>query len=249
MKKILSLILLLPLFIYAGTTGKLAGTIKDAQTGEPLVGANVIIEGTSFGAATNVNGEYVILNISPGRYDVKFSFIGYETVVVQNVEIIVDQTTLLPVELNSQTIQVDEIVVTARTPLIQKDVTSSISVITREEIDALPVSTFTELLSLQAGVTGSGSNLHVRGGRSNEVAYMIDGTIVVDPLLGGLATDINNDAIQEMSLLSGTFNAEYGNALSGVVNVVTREPGNRFRGNVLYKMTKVGIEASSNDLN
>ena len=245
MKKILSLILLLPLFIYAGTTGKLAGTIKDAQTGEPLVGANVIIEGTSFGAATNVNGEYVILNISPGRYDVKFSFIGYETVVVQNVAIIVDQTTLLPVELNSQTIQVDEIVVTARTPLIQKDVTSSISVITREEIDALPVSTFTELLSLQAGVTGSGSNLHVRGGRSNEVAYMIDGTIVVDPLLGGLATDINNDAIQEMSLLSGTFNAKYGNALSGVVNIVTRDGADKFSAKLEARTSEFGVDRYS----
>ena len=67
MKKILLLILLLPICIYSGTTGKLSGTIKDAQTGEPLVGANVIIEGTNFGAATNVNGEYVILNISPGK--------------------------------------------------------------------------------------------------------------------------------------------------------------------------------------
>lgn len=245
MKKILSLILLLPFFINAGTTGKLAGTIKDAQTGEPLVGANVIIEGTNFGAATNLNGEYVILNISPGRYNVKFSFIGYETVVVENVAIVVDQTTLLPVNLNSKTIQVDEIVVTARTPLIQKDVTSSISVITREEIDALPVSTFTELLSLQAGVSGSGSNLHIRGGRSNEVAYMIDGTIVVDPLLGGLATDINNDAIQEMSLLSGTFNAEYGNALSGVVNIVTRDGADKFSAKLEARTSEFGVERYS----
>ncbi|MCZ7610205.1 MAG: TonB-dependent receptor [Ignavibacterium sp.] len=242
MKKIISLILLLPFFIYAGTTGKLAGTIKDAQTGEPLVGANVIIEGTNFGAATNLNGEYVILNISPGRYNVKFSFIGYETIAIQNVIIVVDQTTLLQIELNPQTIQVDEIVVTARTPLIQKDVTGSISVITREEIDALPVSTFTELLSLQAGVTGSGSNLHVRGGRSNEVAYMIDGTIVVDPLLGGLATDINNDAIQEMSLLSGTFNAEYGNALSGVVNIVTRDGADKFSAKLEARTSEFGVD-------
>lgn len=86
--------------MYSGTTGKLAGTIKDAQTGEPLVGANVIIEGTNFGAATNVNGEYVILNISPGRYNVKFSFIGYETTLMQDVSITVDQTTILQITLN-----------------------------------------------------------------------------------------------------------------------------------------------------
>ncbi|HMN24689.1 MAG TPA: carboxypeptidase-like regulatory domain-containing protein, partial [Ignavibacteriaceae bacterium] len=157
MKKLFLLFLFIPFFVFAGTTGKLSGTIKDKQTGEPLIGANIIIEGTNFGAATNVNGEFVILNIPPGRYNVKFSFIGYETTLMQDVSITVDQTTLLNIELNSQAYQVDEIVVTARTPLIQKDVTSSISVITREEIDALPVSTFTELLSLQAGVTGSGS--------------------------------------------------------------------------------------------
>jgi outer membrane receptor protein involved in Fe transport len=245
MKKFLLLTLLIPYFIYAGTTGKLSGTIKDAQTGEPLIGANVVIEGTNFGAATNINGEYVILNISPGRFNVKFSFIGYETTIMQDVVITVDQTTILRIELNPQTITVDEIIVTARTPLIQKDVTSSISVITREEIESLPVATFTELLSLQAGVSGSGSNLHVRGGRSNEVAYMIDGTIVVDPLLGGLATNINNDAIQEMSLLSGTFNAEYGNSLSGVVNIVTRDGADKFSGKVEARTSEFGVDRYS----
>jgi outer membrane receptor protein involved in Fe transport len=245
MRKILLIILLLPICIYSGTTGKLAGTIKDSQTGEALVGANVIIEGTNFGAATNVNGEYVILNISPGRYNVKFSFIGYETTVMQDVSITVDQTTILQIKLNPQSIMVDEVVVTARTPLIQKDVTSSISVITREEIEALPVATFTELLSLQAGVTGSGSNLHVRGGRTNEVAYMIDGTLVDDPLLGGLATNINNDAIQEMSLLSGTFNAEYGDALSGVVNIVTRDGTDKFSAKLEARTSEFGVDRYS----
>jgi outer membrane receptor protein involved in Fe transport len=245
MRKILLLILLLPICIYSGTTGKLAGTIKDAQTGEPLVGANVIIEGTNFGAATNINGEYVILNISPGRYNVKFSFIGYETTIMQDVSITVDQTTIFQIKLNPQSIMVDEVVVTARTPLIQKDVTSSISVITREEIEALPVATFTELLSLQAGVTGSGSNLHVRGGRTNEVAYMIDGTLVDDPLLGGLATNINNDAIQEMSLLSGTFNAEYGDALSGVVNIVTRDGTDKFSAKLEARTSEFGVDRYS----
>ena len=210
-----------------------------------MVGANVIIEGTNFGAATNVNGEYVILNISPGKYSVKFSFIGYETTIMQDVSITVDQTTILQIKLNPQSIMVDEVVVTARTPLIQKDVTSSISVITREEIEALPVATFTELLSLQAGVSGSGSNLHVRGGRSNEVAYMIDGTLVDDPLLGGLATNINNDAIQEMSLLSGTFNAEYGDALSGVVNIVTRDGTDKFSAKLEARTSEFGVDRYS----
>ncbi|MCB9219266.1 MAG: TonB-dependent receptor [Ignavibacteriales bacterium] len=245
MKNLILLFSFLPMLMFAGTTGKISGSVKDSQTGEPLIGANILIEGTNLGAATDVNGEFIILNIPPNKYNVKFSFIGYEILIITNVAIIVDQTTQLNIDLNPQTIQVADVVVTAKTPLIQKDVTSSISVVTREEIESLPVQTFTELLSLQAGVVGSGSNLHVRGGRSNEVAYMIDGTLVVDPLLGGLATQINNDAIQEMSLLSGTFNAEYGNALSGVVNIVTRDGADKFSGKIEARTSEFGINRYS----
>ncbi|MBX2974892.1 MAG: TonB-dependent receptor [Ignavibacteriaceae bacterium] len=228
--------------IHAGTTGKLVGKIKDGQSGEPLIGANVVIEGIGLGAASNINGDYVILNIPPGRYNVKFSFIGYESVTVSSVIVTVDQTTHLSVELNSQSLQFGEIYVTAAKPLVQKDITSSIATISREEIEALPVSSFTDLLSLQAGVVGSGSNLHVRGGRSNEVAYMIDGMLAVDPLLGGLATTVNNDAIQELNLLSGTFNAEYGNALSGIVNIVTRDGSDKISAKLEYRTSEFGIE-------
>lgn len=152
-----------------------------------------------------------------------------------------DQTTTMDFKLKPQSMTTDEVVVTANTPLIQKDLTSSISVVGRDEIELLPVGNFTDLLSLQAGVVGSGSNLHIRGGRSNEVAYMIDGIYVTDPLLGGLATQINNDAIQEMSLLSGTFNAEYGNALSGIVNIVTRDGSDKFSGKFELRTSNFGV--------
>ncbi|MGB5893119.1 MAG: carboxypeptidase-like regulatory domain-containing protein, partial [Ignavibacteriaceae bacterium] len=246
MKKILLLILLTPFFIYAGTTGKLSGTVTDAQTGEPLIGANVLISGTDLGAATNVNGNFVILNISPGDYSIKVSYIGYESKLITDVSIIVDQTTWLPVVLSTGSIVVDEVVVIAQTPMIQKDVTSSISVIRRDQIESLPVSTFTELLSLQAGVVETGNNnLHIRGGRSNEVAYLVDGIYVKDPLLGNLSLEIGNDAIQEMSLLSGTFNAEYGNALSGVVNIVTRDGDDKFAGKLEARTSEFGLDRYS----
>ncbi len=243
MKNLLYLILLsFTNLIFAGTTGKLTGKVTDAANGEPLIGVNVIILGTNLGAATDLDGNYTLLNIPPGVYEVKFSSIGYNSVTIQNVKIIVDQTTNLNMQLSSTSIEIDEIVVSASTPLVQKDLTSSISVMTRNEIEALPVSSFTDLLSMQAGVVGSGSGLHIRGGRSNEVAYMIDGMYVQDPLLGGLATQINNDAIQEMSLLSGTFNAEYGNALSGVVNIVTRDGSDKFAGKFEVRTSEFGVE-------
>lgn len=246
MKKILILLIVIPFLLFAGTTGKLVGTIKDAQTGEPLIGANILIEGTDFGAATNVRGEYVILNIPPGRYNVRVSFIGYETILYTDVVIIVDQTTQLSAELKPQSIEVEEVVVTAENPMIRRDLTSTIAVISREDIESLPVSTFTQLLSLQAGVVTSGNNLHVRGGRSNEIAFLVDGMYVTDPLLGGLATQINNDAIQEMSLLSGTFNAEYGNSMSGVVNIVTRDGTDKFSAKLEARTSEFGVERYSN---
>ena len=215
MKKVFLFLLLITGIINAGTTGKIAGRLIDSQTKEPLIGANVVITGTNYGAATDVDGNFVILNIPPGKYTVKISSIGYKTVIINDLNIVVDRTTSLNYSLEPTTIEVGEIIVSSQTPMIQKDITSSVSVMTRDEIEALPVASFTDLLSMQAGVVGSGSNLHIRGRRSNEVAYMVDGMYVQDPLLGGLATQINNDAIQEMSLLSGTFNAEYGNALSG----------------------------------
>jgi len=245
MKKAIIIWILLHLTALAGVTGKLAGKVTDAVTGEPLLGANIVLQGTSFGAASDINGNYTVLNIPPGNYTVKVTYLGYEPVILSDVRIIVDQTTLLNFSLSSQSIQVGEIVVTAKAPLIQKDLTSSKSVISREDIEALPVATFTELLSLQAGVIGSGSNLHIRGGRSNEVAYLIDGMYVKDPLLGGLATQINNDAIQEMSLLSGTYNAEYGNALSGVVNIVTRDGSDKFSGKLEARTSEFGVKKYS----
>ncbi len=239
---IINIIFLMSVFMFAGVTGKLSGNVTDSQTGEPLIGANILIQNTNLGSAADNTGRFVILNVPPGSYSVKVSYLGYETTKIQDVKIIVDQTTDLAVQLSTKSIQVDEVVVIAKSPLIRKDLTSSISVVTREQIEALPVSTFTELLSLQAGVVGSGSNIHIRGGRSNEVAYLVDGMYVQDPLLGGLATQINNDAIQEMSLLSGTFNAEYGNALSGVVNIVTRDGSDKLSGKVEVRSSEFGIE-------
>lgn len=241
MRRFLLLCCLLPAALCAGVTGKIAGTITDASTREPVVGANVVITGTLLGGAADAAGAYTILNVPPGVYTVRISAVGYETISMQRVTVAVDQTTPLSYGLRNATVQMTEVVVSATTPAIHKDITSSISVVSQEQIEQLPVASFTDVLALQAGVVGSGSDMHVRGGRSNEVAYLIDGTYVQDPLLGGLAATVGNDAIQEMSFLSGTFNAEYGNALSGVVNIITREGSDEFKGKVEVHTSEFGV--------
>jgi len=245
MKKSLILFFAAASFLFGGTTGKISGTALDQATKEPLLGASVQIVGTPLGAASGPDGSFIILNVPPGTYTVRVSSLGYEAKLVEQVRIAADQTTTLNVALNPSNVELSEVIVAAEKPAIQKDVTSSMSVISAGDIENLPVASFTDLIGLQAGVVGNGSELHIRGGRSNEVAYMVDGAYVDDPLLGGLATQINNDAIQEMSMLSGTFNAEYGNAMSGVVNIVTREGGEKFGGKVEMRTSEFGVDSYS----
>jgi outer membrane receptor protein involved in Fe transport len=216
--------------LFAGTTGKVVGTVSERDRGERLVGANVTVVGTRLGAATSADGTYFILNIPPGVYELRVTLIGFATTSVKNVRVEVDRTTTIDVQCTPSAVDMDEVVVQAVAPPFQRDATASVAVVNSEQIAQLPAKDFAEVLTLMAGVAGSGSTLYIRGGRSNEVAYLIDGMYVKDPVLGARGTTIHNDAISELQLLSGTFNAEYGGAMSGVVNIITKEGGTSYSG-------------------
>ena len=221
-------------FVYSGTRGKIAGRVVDAKTKEPIPGVNVIIEGTTLGAATDVNGYYVILNVPPGVYSVTASAVGYRKVTYTKVKVIADMTTRLDFELEEQVIGLPPVVVEARRPLVRKDLTSSEATVDAEQIRELPVESFQRVLTLQAGVTvGAAGGIHIRGGRSNEIAYTVDGVAINNPFTNGLGIQIARNAIQELKVVSGTFNAEYGNAMSGVVNIITKEGGPKYTGELL----------------
>ncbi len=244
-----TLLLFVPYIIFAGTTGKITGRIVDGQNGEPLVGCNVFVEGMQLGASTDLEGYYFILNVPPGTYNLTAHYIGYQKVTKTKVFVRVDHTTQINFQLDEQVIELGgAVVVQAERPEVERDVTSTVVNVSSDEIDALPVNTVSEVLQLQAGVVNRGG-LHIRGGRSGELAYLIDGHRVDDPLFGGAAADINNEAIQQMELITGTFNAEYGNAMSGVVNIVTKENLSRLKGRIRAKATKLGINEKSDNLN
>lgn len=220
------LLLLAPIALQAGTTGKIVGTVTDAETGDPLVGANVVVKDTQRGAATDLDGEYLILNLPPGTYTVTFSNLGYQTVQMTDVQVSIDKTVHLDAELKPTVLQAaPTVTVTAQKPVVKKDLTSTEVSVNTEDIKMMPVENFGDVVQLQAGVV----NGHFRGGRSNEVVFMIDGVIVSDPYKSsdpfGRETNntVENSAIQEIQVVSGTFNAEYGQAMSGIVNVVTKE--------------------------
>ena len=226
MKKML--FILLPPLVFAGTVGKIAGRVIDAETNEPLYGVDVTIPALEAGGATEEDGYYFILNVAPGRYEVEASMIGYRPEIRKEVQVFADRTTYLNFKLIPTVIEIDQpVIVIAKKPVIEIDMTSKEARITRDQFDVAPIESPSEAIALQGGVTtDAGGNLHVRGGRSGELGYYIDGIEVSNPLLGS-APSLNKNLISEMSLLSGTFNAEYGNVMSGVVNIVTPEGGRR----------------------
>ena len=227
-------------FAYGGIGGKLSGRIVSEEN-EPLIGANVIIEGTSLGAATDTQGEYFILNIPPGQYSVTISMIGYKTHRQEEVLIVSDYTTTLHVIMEQTTLEAEEVVVIADRPLIRRDATSNVAVVTGDEIINMPISDLKDILAIQSGfTTDAEGELHVRGGRNREILYIIDGMVVKDPMTGGFTGLVSQNAIQELTVISGTFNAEYGEAMSSIVNIVTREGTQKFHGKVEYLSNFLG---------
>jgi outer membrane receptor for ferrienterochelin and colicin len=227
-------------FSIAGNTGKIAGKVVDVKTKEAVIGANVLIEGTSFGAATDLDGNYYIINIPPGTYTLKVSAVGYGGQSRKNVQVSIDLTSRQEFELTEAAIQTQEVVVVAEKPMVTKDLTASTAVVNSEQLQSLPVTEFTQVLNLQAGNVGG----HVRGGRGGEVGYWIDGVPVTDVYDGSNVVEVNKDMIQELQMISGAFNAEYGQAMSGIVNIATKEGGDSYHGTI---STYFGDYVSSHD--
>ena len=244
---ILMLVFALVSQLWSGTTGKIAGTITDKATGEPLIGSNIIVIGTSLGAAADVNGQYSILYVPPGIYKVQISFIGYETVIVSDVRVNIDQTSRVDAILGQQTINAEEVVVLAERKTIKPDVATSVASMTEKEVEALPADNVITAIGLQAGVRGGWagslgyaaqpsyesnytrgavsilSGISIRGGGGDNILFMVDGVTMRDPRNNDPSTNVALSSVQDISVERGGFNAEYGQVRSGVINVTTRE--------------------------
>ncbi len=216
--------------ILAQSTGKIMGQVLDKNTGEGIPFANVFIEGTNSGAATDIDGNFVILNIKPDVYTLTASYIGYQKVTQTNVRVNVGFTTSINFELPSGTVEMEAVIVQGdRNPLIRQDLTNPTVAINSETLDILPVDNISDVIQLQAGVVKSDDGtLHIRGGRSNEIAFQVNGLSINDPYGNSRAVGVATNAVQEVSVSTGTFSAEFGNALSGVVNYVTKEGGSKY---------------------
>ena len=218
---------------FAQSWGKIVGVVKDGQSGDALPGANVTIEGSTSGAATDTKGYYIILRVPSGKHTLSVSYVGYQRVLVKDVEVLTDLTTTINLDLQPEILQANEVVIIAEKPLVRKDLTSSEARVSAEKIETMPVQEIGGILDLQAGITrGTDGQLHIRGGRSSEIAYMVNGISITDDYDRGQSLTVENESIQELQVISGTFNAEYGNAMSGVINIVTKTGGSRLAGKI-----------------
>ncbi len=249
---------------FSGTTGKIAGFVKDAETGDALPGVNVVLEGTTMGAATDVDGYYFVINVPPGKYVLKAMMMGYQIQSV-SVSVTVDLTTKMNFNLKPTVMDLGEsVTIVAERPLIQPEITSKRTIVTAEMIKNMPVRSIQDIMTLQSGImemqgyqnkiagfdTRGLDQVHVRGGRSGQIAYMVDGIYVEDAIYAGMGTSVNREAIDEITIITGNFDAEYGEAQSAVVNIVTKEGRDTYTGMAEFNSGEIAgtLGSKSDDL-
>lgn len=243
MKKFLPVILFFSIIsTFAQNAGKLGGKIVDAANNEPLIGVNIMLKGTYYGAATDVNGVFSIPNITPSSYTITVSFIGYKTVEYTGYRIEAGRTRELNVKMEQTALTLDhDIVVVGSKPLLDVDETQSKTTISSDDIKNAVVENVQDIVSQQAGIVKSDNEIHIRGGRSYENAYLLNGVSVQDPLAGtGFGLQLSANAIKEVEVITGGINAEYGQATSGVVNVTTKDGGDTYSGYASFKTDNLG---------
>jgi outer membrane receptor protein involved in Fe transport len=225
---------LLPALLLA-QDGKVRGRVTDRESGDPLIGANVTLTGTTLGAATDLNGDYVVLGVPAGVYTVQVSYIGYQNVTISNVRVSAGLTTTQDFRLASSAIEVAALEVVAERPLVQRNTTNTVRLTTTEDIQNLPIRGLQNIVALNAGTVQQNGTLYIRGGRANEVAYYVDGVTATNPLFNSENISVVQEAIEEIQLQSGGFTAEYGGANSAVVRTTLRTGGPAFKATLDYR--------------
>ena len=240
-RSIFLLFLLSLFFIKADGAGSITGRITDSKAGAGLPGVNIMIKGTYYGTASDLDGRYRLIDIPPGSYDLEVSIIGYKIILRTGVLIRSDSTVIIDFKMEETVLSFGEdVVVMGKKPLFDVDETSSIARVRREDIETKVVSSVEDILSEQIGVTTQDNEIHIRGGRIDESIFVVDGFSVKDPLSGYSGNlFVNADAIEELEIITGGYNAEYGQAMSGVVNIKLKEGRDHYEGSVKYSSDRL----------
>ncbi|HPH60636.1 MAG TPA: carboxypeptidase regulatory-like domain-containing protein [Candidatus Syntrophosphaera sp.] len=237
-------------FLEAATTGRLAIRVRD-NGGKPLEFVNIVVmKGNQriTGGQTDAKGSKILINIPPGMYTVKVSLLGYDSITYNDVRIQVDQTASLSPVMKKAGVKIATVTVTAQQDKVGIDRTSSERQIEMDRMGDVSVGDVAGIVALQAGVSNIGGELHIRGGRANEINFTVDGMSVSDPVDGGSALQVDTDAISDMKVMTGGFPAEYGNAQSGVINIVTKDGDPFYSGKIEYNTDHLITSGRNSDV-
>jgi len=219
---------------FAGNTGIISGLVTD-ENGKGVSGALVVVKGANMFATTNADGYYVVNGVPVGYFDVKASRVGYSEMNVTGVKVVADLRTNVSFQLQSKI--TGEHHIEAVRPLIEFKETATTDTIDSDAIDKQVVDEFADMLARTPGIVYEDSdvstlNLHIRGGRGSEIAYIVDGVNITNPVAGGAGMQVPTDAIAEINVIKAGWDAEYGEAQSGIINISTKEGRDTYMGNV-----------------
>ena len=250
MKKLLAVIIMtvvvFPTMLLSQSSGKIAGTVLNEE-GAPLGGANVIIEETSYGSASDENGKYYILDVPVGTHTVRVDYIGYKSVTVKNVKVSESLTTTLNLSMEVSALEGEVVEIVADRPIINRSATNTTRLIDKDVIKNGSVRGVSNIVALQTGAVAVGGGLYVRGSRSGDMAYYVDGVYTVNPFTLGNTGTVSNNAMEQISFQSGGFDAQFGNSNGGVVNTTTRTGGDKTSMGVEYVSDLGGAASTDKD--
>src|SRR5262245_19205419 len=228
------LLVLLALPAAAQDRGSITGRVRDKKTRHAIPFATVTVVGAQRGALTDSEGQFVISGVAPGAYEVRVQFLGYTPAAKPGVVVAAGRPTALDFDLEEIVVKQEKAIeVTAERALVEVKQGSTVRSVTAAEIRNLPVLTISDVLQHQAGISSDAEQIHIRGGRSDETIFVVNGVANRDLVTGqSTAAQLNARSVAEVNVATCAFDVRYGNALSGVVEIKLKEGTERLGGGI-----------------
>ncbi|MFN5176679.1 MAG: carboxypeptidase-like regulatory domain-containing protein, partial [Ignavibacteria bacterium] len=214
------------------------GTITEKSSKKPISSATIRVLGTYYGAISDANGNYAVKKIPGGKnYTLEITRIGYRTIKKTGVSLSKSDTLIVNFSMDESNVSLDkDVLVIGERPLVDVEETQSMRAVNRENIQQMVAENVTDVLTQQTGLISQNNEIFIRGGRGYEAAYLLDGVSIQDPLAGtGFGLQLSANSLQEVEVITGGFNPEYGQATSGVINIKTREGASKYEGSAALR--------------
>ncbi len=240
---------LISLSSFSQDKATIMGRIVEKTDGKPISGVSVVCKGTTYGAFTDNNGKFLLF-VKPGTYNVEIGMIGYEKLLYTNIVLKASEKKDLLVQLASSAITLDQnFRIIGEKPLVDIDQTKTETRVDRSTIEAAPTRQVQGILNTQAGVVLNPEGISIRGGRTYETAFLIDGVNASDPMAGtGFGIDLGSNSIDEINVTTGGGDVSVGDGTAGIVKTKTRSGGDKFEASAGFRKDQFGFNRNWNSV-